>query len=107
MSCDLAPGNSVALPFSLLLSILSPVGVPARIDIDLVRDALHESPKFSEDFLLAVTYFGKTPTGWVFFGKQGFLPLPRTGVLTRMAKMTNVHSVHKNKAFAPPAPEKD
>ena len=39
--------------------------------------------------------------------KQGLCPLPTTGVLTKTAKMTNGHSIHKNKGFAPQTPEND
>ena len=49
--------------------------------------------------------FGRTQT--VFFGKRSLCPFQEQKVLTKMVKMTNVHSVHENKVLAPQVPEKD
>ena len=55
--------------------------------------------------LKAPSKIEKTQTGFLTNGV--FAPCRKQGVLTKMAKMTNVCFVHKNKGFAPPAPEKD
>ena len=65
----------------------------ASLVSDTICEASTETPSFWEDKK--------------FFGKRGFCLFQEHGTLTKMAKMTNLHVVHKVKGFAPQTPEND